>query len=180
MGSPRRMASGHGRLRDRHRQSLSRAIRPLSSCSRARSQEVDDDSRARRGILSPDARRSFPEPRMGRAPQRRGFPCVPAKPTSLLARPCGHHEEDRHRDECRRHAHQRGLLEARAERPPVRARRGAASLRGHLELTHHVVDDREQKAKARDRGRWPATYRRRQAQIGRVATGPGRRPRWLS
>lgn len=70
-----------------------------------------------------------------------GFPCVP-----VSLRACWHYlvatyEEDRHRDECWRHAHQRGLLEARAERPSVRARRGAASL-NIVRRDHSLTDHR--------------------------------------
>jgi len=38
-------------------------------------------------------------------------------------------DEDRHRDEARRHLHERTLLETRAERPSLAARLGAATVR---------------------------------------------------
>ena len=53
-------------------------------------------------------------------------PSVPYKLPYTLAET---YEQDRHRNEERRHAHHRALLEARAERPSLPARLVAATLR---------------------------------------------------
>lgn len=52
----------------------------------------------------------------------------PSYPTSLVHALGATIDEDRYRDAERRHAHHRALLEARAERPSLRARLAAAIL----------------------------------------------------
>jgi len=58
----------------------------------------------------------------------RGGPMRPSHPTSLAHYLVAAIEEDRYRGIERRNAHHRALLEARAERPSLRARLGAAIL----------------------------------------------------
>jgi len=65
----------------------------------------------------------------------------PSLPTSLPHFLGATIVEDRHRDEARRHVHDRALLETRApERPSLAARFGAATLRVVRRERHSLTD----------------------------------------
>ena len=63
-----------------------------------------------------------------------------SQPPSLVHLTAASIEEDLHRNEERRHAHHRALLETRASRPSMRARIGAAILNLDPRARHSLTE----------------------------------------